>query len=119
MIWKIIFYIKENLENPVRDFILDLQNKERAKVAHEIEILEKEGIYPGYPHTSKIIGKEYKGLWELRIRFGKNNFRIIYFLYIKNTFVLLHGFKKKTNATLKKDLETAKKRMIEYKKRKR
>ena len=117
--WKILFYIKENLENPVRDFILSLSNKERAKVAHEIEILEKEGIYLSYPHTSKIIGKEYKSLWELRIRFSKNNFRIIYFIYIKNTFVLLHGFKKKTNATPKKDLETAKKRMIEYKKRKR
>jgi len=116
--WKIVFYRKDNLEEPVRNFIVNLPTKERAKVAQEIENIRSEGIYLGLPFVKKIAGKEYKGLWELRVRFGSDYIRIIYFLNTKKTFVLLHGFKKKTNRTPKRELETAKGRMIEYKNKK-
>ena len=115
--WKIVFYRKDNLEEPVRNFIVNLPTKERAKVAQEIENIRSEGIYLSLPFVKKIAGKEYKGLWELRVRFGSEYIRIIYFLHIKNTFVLLHGFKKKTNKIPKRELEIAKNRMIEYKNR--
>ena len=81
-------------------------------------MLEEKGIYLGFPFTTKIKGDDYKYLWELRIKFGSNNFRVIYFLYIKNVFILLHAFKKKTQKIQKKELETAKNRMIDYLKRK-
>jgi len=35
--WKIVFYKKDNLEEPVRSFIVNLPGKERAKVVQEIE----------------------------------------------------------------------------------
>lgn len=114
--WKVIFYTKNNFESPVEDFIENLPEKQGAKILREIDLLEKVGINSVFPQTSKIEGGEYKNLWELRINFSSNSFRIIYFLHIKNTFVLLHGFKKKTNKTPKKELEIAKARMIEYKK---
>jgi len=110
---------KRQPEEPVRDFIVNLPGKERAKVVQEIENIRSEGIYLGLPFVKKIAGKEYKGLWELRVRFGSDYIRIIYFLHTKKTFVLLHGFKKKTNRTPKRELETAKGRMIEYKNRRR
>ncbi|MCG2720067.1 MAG: type II toxin-antitoxin system RelE/ParE family toxin [Nanoarchaeota archaeon] len=96
-----------------------LSEKQGAKVLREINILEKAGINSVFPHTSKIAGSEYKDLWELRTKFSSNNFRVIYFLHIKNKFILLHGFKKKTNKTPKRELEIAKRRMIEYKNRRR
>ena len=117
--WKIVFYRKDNLEEPVRKFIVNLPGKERAKVVQEIENIRSEGIYLGLPFVKKIVGSEYKGLWELRVRFGSNYIRIIYFLHIEKTFVLLHGFKKKTNRTPKRELEIAKRRMIKYKNRRR
>ena len=43
---------------------------------------------------------------------------MIYFLYLKNTFVLLHGFRKKTQRISKKDLEIAFTRRNDYLKRK-
>ncbi|MBM3702783.1 MAG: type II toxin-antitoxin system RelE/ParE family toxin [Actinobacteria bacterium] len=113
--WNIEFYKKDNLEEPVRNFIVNLATKERAKVVQEIENIRSEGIYLGLPFVKKIAGKKYIGLWELRVRFGSEYIRIIYFLHSKKTFVLLHGFKKKTNRTPKRDLEIAKKRMLEYK----
>lgn len=113
--WKIVFYKKDTLEEPVRNFIVNLPIKERAKVVQEIENIRSEGIYLGPPFVKKIVGREYKNLWELRIRFGSDYIRIIYFLHIEKTFVLLHGFKKKTNRTPKRELEIAKRRMIKYK----
>ena len=112
--WKIVFYKKNNLEEPVRNFIVNLPSKERAKVVQEIENIRSEGIYLGLPFVKKLVGREYKGLWELRVRFGSDYVRIIYFLHTEKTFVLLHGFKKKTNRTPRRELEIAKRRMMEY-----
>jgi len=36
--WKIVFYRKDSLEEPVRNFIVNLPTKERAKIAQEIKI---------------------------------------------------------------------------------
>jgi len=115
--WKVIFYTDNKLESPLVNFIESLPEKQGAKVLREISLFEKVGIDSVYPRTSKIAVSEYKDLWELRVRFSTNSIRIIYFLYIKDTFVLLHGFKKKTNKIPKKEPEIAKNRMIEYKNR--
>lgn len=49
-------------------------------------------------------------LWELRVKISTNNYRIFYFHYINDSFVLLHGFKKKTQKTPKREIQTALKR---------
>jgi phage-related protein len=117
MIWKIRLYNKLNGSVPVLKYILCLPPKHRAKILSDIDTLEKQGINLIYPYVSKLKGNRYKDLWELRIEFGNNISRIIYFLHKNNTFVLLHAFSKKSNSTPKKELEIAKNRMIEYLKR--
>jgi len=67
-----------------------------------------------YPYTRKIRGDRYKDLWELRIRFCASQFRIIYFLYMKDIFVLVHAFLKKKQKIPKNELEIARGRMIDY-----
>ena len=114
--WKVLLYTTEKGENPVGDFIKSLSKKEEAKTYREIDSLEQKGIYLNFPHTSDIYGS--KGLMELRIKFSSNNVRIIYFLHIKNTFILLHGFRKKTQRLSKKEMKIAKTRMEDYLKRK-
>ena len=42
----------------------------------------------------------------------------MYFLHVKNTFILLHGFRKKTQRISKKDLKIAVNRMNDFLKRK-
>jgi phage-related protein len=117
MIWKIRLYNKLNGSVPVLKYILCLPPKHRAKILSDIDTLEKQGINLIYPYVSKLKGNRYKDLRELRIEFGNNISRIIYFLHKNNTFVLLHAFSKKSNSTPKKELEIAKNRMIEYLKR--
>ena len=81
--------------------------------------MQQKGIYLNFPHSSDIGGyKGLSGLRELRIRFSSSNIRIFYFLHIKNTFILLHGFRKKTQRLPKKELEIAIARMNDYLKRK-
>jgi phage-related protein len=77
-------------------------------------LLEKCGNELHYPHVDTIKGKKYSGLWELRIEFASNIFRIFYFLYERNTAILLHGIIKKSQKTPKKELDTALERMKEY-----
>lgn len=112
--WEVELYKTESNKIPVEDFIKNLSEKEESKIYREIDLLKQKGIDLGFPFTSKIEGSDYKNLWELRIKFSSNNFRVIYFLHIKNKFILLHGFKKKTKKTPKRELETAKRRMIDY-----
>jgi phage-related protein len=117
MMWIIELYEKENQECPILNFIQSLPPKHRAKIEREIDLLEEFGVNLIYPHTRKIEGDNYKGLWELRIQFASDVSRIFYFIHLGNTFVLLHGLLKKTNKTPAKELEIAKKYMLDYTRR--
>ena len=76
--------------------------------------MEKFGNELHFPHLDTIKGKEYTGLWELRIEFSSDIFRIFYFLPYKNKVILLHGIIKKKQKTPKKELDIAIDRMKEY-----
>lgn len=114
MKWEIELYKKSNKECPVLEFILSLPPKHKAKIEREIDLLEEFGINLTYPHTQKIQGAKYKGLWELRIKFASDISRIFYFMYLGKKFILLHGIAKKSNKTPLTELEIAKSRMEDY-----
>jgi phage-related protein len=104
--WTIETYEADNGEKPVDEFILKQQPQAKAKIAHAIKLLKQYGNQLGMPH-SKALGS---GLYELRVR-GKEELRIFYFFAKSKTVYLLHGFKKQTQQTPKKELEIASKRM--------
>jgi len=114
MKWRIELYKTGSGKYPVLDFIQSLPPEQRAKIEKEIDLLELHGIYLPYPYTRKIRGDRYKDLWELRISFSASQFRIIYFLYMKNIFVLIHTFCKRKQKTPRNELEIARGRMIDY-----
>jgi phage-related protein len=108
------YYEKENGEIPVRAFILSLPPKHRAKALWEIRLLAEHGTGLREPYAKSVQGKKYKGLFELRIQQGNDISRIFYFLPIGNTFILLHGFVKKTDRTPERELATALHNKEEY-----
>ena len=110
--YEIVYYSDDNGENPVLNFILTLSDKEQAKILREVDLLEKFGFSLGMPHIKKIIGTN--DLWELRVKHSSNNFRVFYFHFIDNKFVLLHAIRKTTQKTPKKDINLALKRQINY-----
>lgn len=104
--WTIRFYRSRDGADPVTDFILSLPPKDRAKVLWSIRLLETEGIRIREPHSKAL----EKNLFELRVIHANNIQRVFYYLFDGTTFVLLHGFSKKTQKTPSREIETAKKR---------
>lgn len=98
-------YYNRNGRSPVLNFIQNLSTKEQAKILREIDLLEEFGLALGMPYIRKMQGVD--NMWELRIKYSSNNFRIFYFCLTDSRFVLLHGIKKKSNKTPIKDLKLA------------
>ncbi len=117
MEWEVEYYKKENGNIPVLDYLLSLEAKLRAKAFNEIELLEKHGHKLRGPYVKPIKGAQYKGLFELRVKFASGISRIFYFAYRQKTFVLLHGFTKKTEKTPQKELERALRYKEDYERR--
>ena len=117
MEWQVEYYKKENGTIPVLEYLLTLPPKLRAKAFSEIELLEKHGSDLREPYTKPIKGDKYKDLFELRIKFSSDISRIFYFTFRNNTFVLLHGFTKKTDKTPPTELERALRYKEDYERR--
>jgi phage-related protein len=110
MVWNIKFYESASGKYPVEEFMDSLEVKSQAMIAKTLDLLEEFGIELGMPYTKYL----EKQLWELRIRVGRNRYRIIYFLHTERTFILLYGFSKKTDAVSRADIEIAKNRRDDY-----
>ena len=113
--WNIEYYQSEAGRSPVAEFIDSLEASAKARVARTFDLLEEFGIELGMPYAKNL----EKQLWELRVRQARNRYRIIYFLASGQTFVLLHGFTKKTGPVPRSDLETAQRRRDDYLSRRR
>lgn len=111
MVNKVSFYQSSNGKVPVKEYLKSLEPLQVAKIRNILRLLEDFGFSKPYVDTRKIKGKKYNGLYEIKISYS----RILYFLYLNNECILLHGFTKKTNKSPRRELDTALKRMKLYK----
>lgn len=109
MEFTIEYYEKENKEKPVEDFISSQNIKTRQKIFSYLKMLKEKGWLP-FPYTSHIEGK----IWELRIKYSSNIYRILYFIHTSRQIVLLHGFIKKTQKTPGGEIDISIKRMNDF-----
>lgn len=103
--WTIKLFETPRGDRPVENFIRKQGASTIAKILRSIDLLEKYGPQIGLPHSRKISPE----LYELRIR-GKQEIRIIYALR-KREIILLHGFRKQTRRTPKREITTAQRRL--------
>jgi phage-related protein len=115
MSWSIEYYQSGNGKYPVEEFIDSLEAKSQARIARTLDLLEEFGTELGMPYAKYL----EKQLWEVRVRLGRNRYRIIYFLYTGKTFILLHGFSKKTDVVPRADIKIAESRRDDYLSRRR
>jgi len=109
-VWNIEYYESGAGKVPVAEFIDSLTVRSKARIARTLDLLEEFGIHLGMPYARHL----EEQLWELRVRHGRNRYRIIYFLATGETFVLLHGFIKKTGPVPRGAIETALRRRQDY-----
>jgi phage-related protein len=108
---KIILYQTISGNNPVADYIGKLETKAQAKIARALDLFQKYGVALGPPHVEPVPGA--KGIRELRVPFGGQAYRLLFFVD-GETIVLLHGFTKKSRKLPRKELQIAVARMKDY-----
>ncbi len=108
------FYEKDNGEQPIREFLLGLDKKMRAKAMHYIELLRDNGTWLREPYTKHL----QEGIFELRVKSGSDITRVLFFFYVGRRIVLTKGFVKKGPKTPPKEIIKAKKYRADYVRRK-
>lgn len=96
---KIIFY-----ENHFLDFYAPLQIKVKMKIKYVLELIKQVEKVP-VKFLSPMSG--YEGLYEIRIEFESNIYRVFCCFDKGKLVVLFSGFQKKTQKTPKKEIEKA------------
>ena len=108
MQWTVDFY-KTDETSPIDEWLSTLDQTARTKLLRNISLLKEYGLELRIPYV-RTIGKK---LYEVRAKDTKGIYRLLYFAYTRRTFIMLHGFTKKTEKTPTKEIELAMKRMKE------
>lgn len=108
-----VYYRDRRGEEPVDVFIDRLPVKAAVKIDAAIEEhlngRDPRAPPPEHPHSSQVDGE----LRELRVRFARTRYRVLY-QRSENLVVLLHGIEKDTAAIPPGAIATAKKRMADF-----
>ena len=108
--YEILYYWTARGEQPVKEFICFLQDKTRQKIQRSLLLLSSQGPFLKRPYADKVAG----ALYELRIRLGVDQMRVLYAFVFKNQILLLHIFRKKTDAIAPRDIELAERRLKDF-----
>ena len=88
---EVVFYCEENGKAPLIDWLAGMQQAEaRNRCLAKLSLLEEQGHELRRPHAENI----GNGLYELRVKFVRVHFRMLYFFHGRDTTVVSHGFPK-------------------------
>jgi phage-related protein len=104
------FYNLPSGKNPIEDFLDSLTSKQAQKVLWVLRLIEEFDSVPTQ-YFKKLTGTQ---LWEIRIQFGNDIFRLLGFFENGNLLILTHGFAKKTQKTPPQEIELATRRMKDH-----
>lgn len=111
-----VYYRDKRGSEPVDEFIESMPAKRAAKIDDHVEEhlngKPADAPPPEFPITSQIEGE----LRELRVRFANTRYRILY-QRSENLIVLLDAIEKNTGAVPRSDVQVAKRRMADFKRR--
>ena len=103
---EIIFY-----KNHFLDFYAPLQDKVKMKIKYVLELIKQVERVPT-KFLSPMTG--YKGLYEVRVEYESNIYRIFCCFDKGKLVVLINGFQKKVQETPKREVEKALRLKQEY-----
>lgn len=106
-----VFYRSENGTEPVRGWLKGLGKEDRFRIGTDIKTVEF-----GWPVGMPACRPMKQGLFEVRTDLGTRTARVLFCVF-EGRMVLLHGFVKKTQKTLRADLDLALERKRKLEKR--
>ena len=101
----IYFYKTEQGNEPVREWLQQLNNEDKKRIGEDMKTVQF-----GWPLGMPLVKHLDGDVWEVRIVLSKRIARVLFVLET-NSMVLIHGFIKKQQKTLKADLDLAKDRV--------
>ena len=105
------FYRLPNGNSPIEAFLDSLTGKQAQKVLWVLQLVEELDVVPRQ-YFKKLVDSE--GLWEARIQFGNEIFRLLGFFDGGTLLILTNGFAKKTQKTPPQEIALAIRRKNEY-----
>ena len=113
---QIIFYVDRQGRSPLLDYFAELETSKSKdsriklnKIREYVKALAINGTYLPEKYAKHLDGK----IWELR----PIHDRILFAGWTNGAFVLLHSFVKKTQKTPKREIEQAKRELLDFKAR--
>lgn len=110
------FYRTASGSCPVEDFLDSLTGKQAQKVIWVLRLIEELDTVPGQ-YLKKLVNTD--DIWEVRVQFGGNIFRLLGFFDGTTLLILTNGFAKKRQKTPRQEIELATRRKRDYLSRKR
>ena len=110
-----VYYRATDGQEPVRDFIDELEVETQAALDNQIDrlnLLSDEIPHLPFPHSSQVEGE----LRELRCHYGRSHYRVLY-RRSDRLIVLLHLFSKRSAKIPRREIEIARERWGDFKAR--
>src|SRR5688572_6685417 len=108
---RIVFYSTRSGRDPVAEFLRALVPKQRGKIAWVLDIL-RTTEHVSAKYLKKLAGTD--GLWEIRVTYRGDAFRLLSFFEGRNVVVVLTAFAKKSEETPLLEIELAQQRRRDY-----
>lgn len=105
------FFRLPNGNSPIEEFLDSLTGKQAQKVLWVLRLVEELEIVPRQ-YFKKLNNRE--DIWEIRVQFGGNIFRLLGFFANGALLILTNGFAKKTQKTPQQEIALAIRRKKEY-----
>ena len=108
---RVVFYETEGGGCPVAEFIDTLPTKQAQKILWVLKLIEE---LPNVPASffKKLVNAD--DIWEVRVSFGNNIFRLLGFFDGEHLIVLNYAFQKKSQKTPLREIKIVEKRKQEY-----
>jgi phage-related protein len=107
---QVIFFKRADDKVPMKDWLDDLKAKDRRKCLERIERLRDQGHELNRPFAAYL----KDDIYELRVKRGNVNYRMLYFFYEGRAVVISHGLIKKAQKVPPKEIDRATKRKAEF-----
>jgi phage-related protein len=115
MVREIKFFVSEHGRNPIEEFLDSLLPRQAQKVTWVMRLVEELKVVPK-KFFKKMPGTD--DIWEIRVEFESNIFRILGFFDGTVLFIAAHVFQKKSQRIPEQEILTAENRKKEYFRRK-
>jgi phage-related protein len=98
-------------KSPIEEFLDSLNGKQAQKILWVLRLIEDLEVVPRQ-YFKKLVDSE--DIWEVRIQFGNDIFRLLGFYINGSIIILTNGFAKKTQKIPQQEIALAIRRKAEY-----